>query len=133
MASRIAWVGLCVGAVVGAMARVGVAALHFPDILGTNYSVGLYVAFMGAVIGGLAGVTGRALFGAVVGAGLSFLFYLGVLPFAGLFSYIGGGTNPAFWEMLAVGAIPGAIGGWAGQVATKRRARADAVGTPGPA
>ena len=133
MASRIPWVGLSVGAAVGGITRVGVIALHFPDFFGELYMGGLYVAFVGAVIGGLAGVTGRALRGAMVGAGLSVLFYLLALPFVGLFSFLGTATIPTWWEVLAVGAIPGAIGGWAGQITTKQSTPADAAGTPGPA
>jgi len=133
MASRISWVGLSVGAALGGITRVGAMALHSPGIFADRYRVGLYVALVGAVIGGLAGLTGRALRGAVAGAGLSVLFYLVVLPIVGAFSLLGVATLPAWWEVLAVGAIPGAIGGWAGQIATKQRARADTVGAPGPA
>ena len=127
MASRISWTGLVVGTVVGAIARVGMTALHFPGILGEQYMVGLYAALVGAVVGGLAGVTGRAVRGTVVGAGLSVLFFLLVLPFAGLFSFLGVGTLPAWWQILAVGAIPGAIGGGVGQMVTKRSGAAPLV------
>jgi thiol:disulfide interchange protein len=121
MASRIPWVGVIVGAAVGAITRVAVTALHFPAILRENHMLALYVVFVGAVIGGVAGVTGKALRGAVVGAGLSVLFYLLALPVVGVFSFLGAATLPAWWEMLAAGAIPGAIGGWAAQSAAKRQ------------
>jgi len=127
MASSVSWTGLAVGALVGAAARVGMTALHFPGIFGEQYAVGVYVAVVGAIVGGLAGVTGRVVRGTVVGAALSVLFFLLVLPFAGLFSFLGAGAFPAWWQMLAVGAIPGAIGGGVGQMVTKRRGDAPVV------
>jgi hypothetical protein len=133
MVSRISWVGLSVGAALGGITRVGVTALQFPGIFADLYTMGLCVALVGAVIGGLAGLTGRALRGAVAGAGLSALLHLVMLPIVGLFSFLHVATFPAWWEVLAVGAIPGAIGGWMGQISTKQRAHTGTVGMPGPA
>ena len=121
MASSISWIGFGVGAVIGGITRVVVAALHFPAIRGEQYPAALWPAIIGIVVGGIAGGAGRALLGAVVGAGLSLLFYLGSLPLAGLLAFFGTATLPALWEVLTVGAVPGAIGGAVGQIATKRR------------
>ncbi len=120
MASRSAWVGLGVGAVAGAVLRLAVTTLHFPDVFGQPY-VGLYVAFIGAVVGGLAAMTGTALRGVLAGAVLSVLAYGAILGLAALFALLGAAgvgepvPLPAMWEVVAVGAIPGAIGGWVAQ------------------
>ena len=127
MASRISWIGIGVGALVGGIIRVAVMALHFPAIVGEQYAIALLPAAVGIVIGGAAAATGRVLLGAVVGAGLSFLFYLGSLLLAGVAAFLGLGTLPALWEVLAVGAITGAIGGAVGQLATKQKGRAATV------
>jgi hypothetical protein len=95
-------------------------ALHFPDSVGSSYATALVAGGVGIVIGGIAGGTGRALLGAVVGAGLSILFYLGSSPLVGLLAFLGAATLPALWEVLAIGAVPGAIGGAVGQVVSKR-------------
>ena len=126
MASRISWMGFGVGALAGGISRVVVAALHFPDSIGGSYPIALVAAVVGIVTGGIAGGTGRLLLGAVVGAGLSLLFYLGSVPLVGLLAFLGAATLPALWEVLAVGAVPGAIGGAAGQMAMKRRGGAPA-------
>ena len=124
MASRISWIGFGVGALVGGIIRVAVAVLHFPAIATENYVVAILPAVIGIVVGGIAGGTGRALLGTVVGAGLSILFYLGSLPLVGLLSFLGAATLPALWEVLVVGAVPGAIGGAIGQIATQRKGAA---------
>ena len=120
MASRVSWIGIGVGALIGGVIRVAVTALHFPAILGGQFAVALLPAIVGIVIGGTAAATGRLLLGAAVGAGLSFVFCVGSLPLAGMAAYLGAGTLPAVWEMLTVGAISGAIGGAVGQIATER-------------
>ncbi len=124
MAAKISWLGIGVGALVGGIGRVTVVGVHFPDSLGSHYPVALIAAAVGIVIGGVAGGTGRILFGAVVGAALSILFYLLGLPLTGLLALLGAATPPVFWEVLAVGIIPGAIGGAVGQIAAKRNGRA---------
>ncbi|HSB78865.1 MAG TPA: hypothetical protein VLM91_08760 [Candidatus Methylomirabilis sp.] len=124
MASRISWIGFSVGALVGGIIRAAVAVLHFPSAAGEQYSIVLLPAVVGIVIGGIAGGTGRILLGAVVGAGLSILFYLGSVPLVGLLTFFGAATLPSLWEVLAVGAVPGAIGGAVGQFVSKRRAGA---------
>ena len=121
MASSISWIGVGVGALIGGIIRVAVMALHFPAIVGEQYAVALMPAVVGIVTGGVAAATGRVLLGAVVGAGLSFLFYLGSLVLVGVAVLLGAGTLPAVWEVLAVGAISGAIGGAVGRIATKRK------------
>ncbi len=125
MASRSAWIGLMVGAVAGAVLRLGATTLHFPDVFSQPY-VGLYVAFIGAVVGGLAAMTGTALRGLLAGAVLSVLAYGAILGLAALFALLGAAgvgepvQLPAMWEVMGVGAIPGAIGGWVAQSAAKR-------------
>ncbi len=121
MASSISWIGVGVGALVGGIIRVAVMALHFPAIVGEQYLIALLPAVLGIITGGVAAATGRVLLGAAVGAGLSFLFYLGSLVLVGVAVLLGAGTLPALWEVLAVGAISGAIGGAVGQIGTKRR------------
>ncbi len=124
MASRVPWVGLTVGAAVGAAARAGLVAVRFPGSSQENYTVWLYVAVVGAVVGALAGATGRAVRGAVVGAGISVLFSLITLPFLGLASYLGAAVRlPTWWELLVSGGLPGAVGGWAEHLARRRRER----------
>ena len=125
MASRMSWIGFGVGALIGGIVRVAVTAVHYPAILGDEYVIALLPAILGIVIGGIAGATGRTLLGTMVGAALSLLFYLGSVPLVGLLAFLGAATLPALWEVLAVGAVPGAIGGAVGQMATKRR-----VGAP---
>ncbi len=120
MASSVSWVGIGVGAVVGGLLRVGVTALHFPAMVGEHYEIALLPAIVGIVTGGAAAATGSVLYGALVGAALSFGFYLGSLPLAGLATFLGAGTLPAVWEVLVVGAVSGAIGGAVGRSTTKR-------------
>jgi hypothetical protein len=121
MASRISWIGIGVGALVGGILRVAMAALHFPAIVGEHYMIALLPAILGIITGGVAAATGRVLLGAGVGAGLSFVFSLATLPLVGMSASLGAGTSPAAWEVLAVGAISGAIGGAVAQAATKRK------------
>jgi len=120
MASKISWIGIGVGAVVGGLIRVAVTAVHFPGILGEQYLLALLPAVVGIVIGGAAAATGSILPGTLVGAGLSFVFYLASLLLAGVAAFLGLGMLPAVWEVLAVGGISGAIGGAVGQLAAKR-------------
>ncbi len=125
MSSRGTWIGLGVGAALGAIIRIAVTTMHFPDLFTQPY-VGLYVAFIGAVVGGLAGMTGTALRGALAGAVLSVLAYAAVLGLAALFALLGAAGAgepvplPSLWEVLVIGAIPGGIAGWVAQSATKR-------------
>ncbi len=121
MATRIAWLGVLVGALIGGIARVVVLAIHFPGSLGDSYLAALIAGGVGIVIGGVAAATGRILFGAVVGAALSLLFYLLSLPLVGLLASLGAASPASVWEMLAVGAIPGAVGGWVGQITRNRK------------
>jgi len=124
MASRISWAGAAVGGVVGGIVRVAVAALHSPTIVGENFPITIIPGTIGIITGGVAGGTGRILLGTVVGGGLSILFYLSSMPLVGLLNILGAATLPAWWEVVAVGVIPGAIGGAVGQIATKRQGTA---------
>ena len=121
MASRISWAGAAVGGLVGGIVRLAVGALHSPTIVGENLPVALVPAIIGIVVGSVAGGTGRILLGTVVGGGLSILFYLSSLPLVGLLNMLGAATLPALWEVVAVGVVPGAIGGAVGQIAAKRK------------
>ncbi len=127
MGSRRSWTGIGVGALVGGIINVAVMALHFPAIVGEQYSVALLPAAVGIIMGGVAAATGRVLLGAVVGAGISFLAYVGSIPLVAMGVSLGAGTPPAVWEVLAVGAIAGAVGVAAGKFATKRREGAPTV------
>jgi hypothetical protein len=125
MTARAVCLGLGVGAGVGAITRVAATAVHFPEIFGQPY-MALWVGIIGAVIGGVAAVTGRILWAALVGGALSALVFGGVLSLGALFAYLGvSGPGepvalPPLWEVVIIGAIPGAIGAWAEQVAAKR-------------
>ena len=121
MASRISWLGLGVGALTGGIIRVAVAAVHFPGILQEPYPMVLVPALLGIITGGVAAATGRILRGAVVGGGLSFLFYLVSLPLVGVMAFLGAATPFALWETLLVGVAPGAIGGAVAQLAATRK------------
>ncbi len=121
MASRTSWIGLGVGALVGGIINLALMALHFPALVGEHYLIALLPAVVGIVIGGVAAASGRVLRGAVVGAGISLLCYIGSLPLVGMGAFLGAGTPPAVWEVLVVGAIAGALGGAAGQIGTTRK------------
>ncbi len=112
MTSRFSWLGFSVGALVGAVLRVAVAAMHFPAIVHDPYPIAIVPALVGFITGGVAAATGRLVVGAVVGAAVSFVFYLVALPLVGLLSFVGSATPLALWETLLVGLIPGGMGGW---------------------
>ena len=80
------------------------------------------------IVGALAGLTGRPVLGAVVGAVLSALAYLGTLPIVAMFHVLGVLTTPSIWEVVAVGALSGALGGAARRMATRHESN----GTPRP-
>ncbi len=113
--SSISWAGVCVGGLLGAILRVGVAALHFPETVGEHYVVGAIAAGVGLVIGAVAAATGRPVLGGFIGASLSLAFYLTSLPVWGFMSFLGSGTLPTWWEALIGGAIPGVVGGAVGR------------------
>jgi hypothetical protein len=114
-----------VGAAVGAITRVAATGMHFPGIVGQPY-MAMWVAAIGALIGGVAAATGRVVWGAVVGGVLSGMIFGGVLSLAALFAYLGvSGPGepvplPPLWEVVVIGAIPGAIGAWVGQTVARR-------------
>ncbi len=121
MRTSVSWIGLGLGALVGGILRVGVMAVHFPAIVGEHYPIALLPASLGMITGGVAAATGRVLLGTVVGAGLSFVFYLATMVLVAMSAFLGAGTPPAVWEVLALGAISGAIGGAVGPIGTKRK------------
>ncbi|MGH6689804.1 MAG: hypothetical protein ACREF4_03870 [Gammaproteobacteria bacterium] len=107
------------GAVLGAIGRAVVAGVHL-RALNEGTALGLLGAVViGVVIGGLAGLTARPLLGAVVGGVLSALAHLATLPIVALFHVLGVLTTPSIWEVVAVGALSGALGGVARRMATR--------------
>ena len=112
--------GALTGAVLGAIGRAVVAGVHLREINQGTAAGLLSAAVIGVIIGALAGLTGRPLLGAVVGAVLSALAYLGMYPVVLLFHALGTLTTPSIWEVVAVGALSGGLGGAARQMATRR-------------
>lgn len=130
MGTRVRWAGLFVGAIAGAALRAGALALHVQGGLERSGTLGLYTALVGLVVGAVAGAVGRPLLGAAVGTALSLVFALMVVvPFAHLASILGA-TMPSWWEILVVGAVPGALGGLAERLAERRRRSAAAEAVP---
>jgi len=111
MAFRASLVGAATGAVVGGAGRAAVAVAHFNEVDHVTAPFVVAAAAIGVVIGAIAGLTGRPLLGAVVGAGLSVLAFLGTLPFAMLFQVLGAGSAASLLEIVAVGALAGGVGG----------------------
>ncbi len=119
-ASRLSLVGACVGASVGGVARAALAAYHLTDARQLGALV-LITAGIGILIGAVAGLSGKPVSGAVIGAVLSLVVYLGNLQVIGLLALLGAGSVPSLLEALASGALAGGIGGAAGQMAATRR------------
>ena len=118
-----ALVGALTGAVLGAIGRGVVAGIHLRE-LNEGTALGLLAAVMiGGIIGALAGLTGRPLLGAVLGAVLSALAYLGTLPIVVMFHILGVLTTPSMWEVVAVGALSGALGGAARRMRTRHESK----------
>jgi hypothetical protein len=115
--------GALTGAVVGAVGRVVVAGLHVYEISQTTIPGLLVVGVLGLTIGGLAGLTGRPLSGAIVGIVLSAIVYAATAPIALLFHALGAITPPSPVQVLAVGALAGALGGAAGRLASQKAER----------
>jgi hypothetical protein len=124
-----------VGAIAGGLARGVVVAFH----VGVS---SLWLAFpsagIGALVGAIAGATGRPGKGAIVGATLSALIFgLVIMTASRLLDLVGtavgeagaGGpflawSLPYFLQMAVAGAIGGSIGGAAGKTVADRRAKA---------
>ena len=119
-ASRLSLVGACVGASVGGVGRAALAAYHLTDARRLGALV-LIAAGIGILIGAVAGLSGKPVPGAVIGAVLSLVVYLGNLQVIGLLALLGAGSVPSLLEALALGALAGGIGGAAGQRAATRR------------
>lgn len=129
MSYRVSLVGAGAGALLGGISRAVLAALHLSDTSRQAIPVVLTAVVIGIVIGALAGATGRPLLGATVGAVLSTVVFVGVLPLVGLLHLLGAGTIPSLLEVVAAGAIPGGIGGAVGQMSVRRRSSAGGRGT----
>lgn len=116
-------VGALTGAMAGAVGRLVIAALHVYEIGQTTIPGMLAVAVLGLTIGGLAGLTGRPILGAIVGATLSAIAYIATYPITMLFVALGALRSPSLAEVLAVGAMAGALGGIAARLAWRTRER----------
>lgn len=114
-------VGAVVGAVLGGVGRGALAVFHVRELSQEMIPVVLIVAAIGIAVGALAGMTGRPVLGAAVGAALSAVAYLGTLPVALFMQFLEVGRAASLAEVLGVGALAGALGGAAGRVAARRR------------
>ena len=85
------------------------------------------MAAIGVVVGALSGLTGRPVWGAVVGAALSAVVYLTTLPVALFMQGIQVGRAPSLVEVLVVGALVGALAGAAEHVARRRRSKRERI------
>jgi len=115
--------GTLTGALVGAVGRLLVGALHVYEISQSTIPGLLAVAVLGLAIGGLAGLTGRPMLGAIVGVALSAIAYIVGYPIRALFQALGALTSASLLEVLAVGALAGALGGVAARMASHSRQR----------
>ena len=127
MQLRPSLLGAVVGAVLGGIGRGALAAFHLRELNRDTTLVVLVVAAIGVVVGALAGLTGRPVWGAVVGAALSAVVYLTTLPVALFMQGIQVGRAPSLVEVLVVGAIVGALAGAAEHVARRRRSKRERI------
>jgi len=111
MPRRLSVIGAVVGAVLGGVGRGALAAFHLQQVNRDTVVGILVVAAIGVVIGGLAGMMGRPLRGAVVGAGLSAVAYVATLPVALLMQALDVGRTASFAEVVGIGAVVGAVAG----------------------
>ena len=121
MQLRVSLLGAVVGAVLGGIGRGALAAFHIRELNRDTTPVVLVVAAIGIVVGALSGLTGRPVWGAVVGAALSGGIYLTTLPAVLFMQAIQVGRAPSLVEVLVVGALVGALAGAAEHVARRRR------------
>jgi hypothetical protein len=138
--------GALVGALTGAVARFAVTAscigslsqgrwLHSDDGLALALILGIVSAFLGVIVGGVAGATCNPARGSLLGAVLSAGFFLGLCVLPGELAMGYSGQSGFTWEgwnrnrdeglMLLLGIIPmtvaGAIAGGAGAFVGSRR------------
>ena len=122
--------GALTGALLGGIGRAVVAGVHLRGI-NQGAELGLLsAALIGVIIGALAGLTGKPLLGAVIGAVLSALAYLGMYPIVMLFHALGTLTIASIWEVVAVGALSGGLGGAAGRMAAQGESNRKRHGLP---
>jgi hypothetical protein len=119
--------GAMVGAVLGGIGRGALAAFHVRELNRDTTLVVLVVAAIGVVVGALSGMTGRPVWGAVVGAALSAVVYLATLPAAIFMQTIQVGRAPSLLEVLVVGTLVGALAGAAEHVARRRRSKRERI------
>ena len=113
--TRRALAGAVTGAALGAGGRAAIVFAHV-DFSGKDAVLAAaFAAAIGATIGGVAGLTGRPLAGIAIGAGLTLVLYAVTLPVVTLFRVLGVTTTPSVLEVLAVGAVSGAVGGFVGR------------------
>jgi hypothetical protein len=110
------------GAVLGGLGRTLLTMAHL-QATGNTGPILFVAAAGGIIIGGLAGMSGRLVPGAIIGAVLSALVYFGAYPIVLLFHALGA-LLPASWpEVVAIGALAGGLGGAAGQMAARPGSR----------
>jgi hypothetical protein len=120
---RLSGTGAAAGAVAGAAIRGGLVLFHLREVSEPTALLVLTAAIVGALIGAVAGLTGRPVLGAVIGAVASGVVFLATLPVAALLSVLGAGTIARLAEVVAGGAVAGLLGGAAGQRAARRGTR----------
>ena len=113
-------VGALVGAILGGIGRAALTIYHLGGVSSEAIAPLLAVAAIGIVVGGLAGMTGRPLLGAVVGAALSLLVHLGTLPVRLMMRALQVAGTASMAEVVVVGAVVGAIAGAVGRAAGQR-------------
>jgi hypothetical protein len=121
MAYRGSVIGASVGALVGGISRAAVAAFRLTDVNQDTAWVVLIAGVIGIIVGAPAGAIDKPVFGAVVGAGLSFLVFLANFPMVAFFQILGELTMPSLLEVIGVGALAGGMGGAAAQMAARRQ------------
>ena len=127
MQLRLSLLGAVVGAVLGGIGRGALAAFYLRELNRDTTLVVLVVAAIGIVVGALSGMTGRPVWGAVVGAALSAVAYVTTLPAVLLMQALQVGRAPSLVEVLVVGALVGAIAGAAEDVARRRRSKRERI------
>ena len=127
MQLRLSLLGAVVGAVLGGIGRGALAAFYLRELNRDTTLVVLVVAAIGIVVGALSGMTGRPVWGAVVGAALSAVAYVTTLPAALFMQALQVGRAPSLVEVLVVGALVGAIAGAAEDVARRRRSKRERI------
>ena len=100
MQLRPSLLGALVGAVLGGIGRGALAAFYLRELNRDTTLVVLVVAAIGVVVGALSGLTGRPVWGAVVGAALTAVVYLATLPAALFMQAIQVGRAPSLVEVL---------------------------------